>query len=276
MSSNTQNQIENETRERTIEIQFDLKVSAEAVWLALTDAQELSRWFAPQIQLKPGASGVITRQWSSTLKDEWPIAIWEPNQRLRILHGGTNRPGARPTGVDYFIEDRGGGTSRLRLVSFGFSSDAKWDKMYDCVSRGWDVLLWELKEYVDHHFGKPRTVISLNVALSMPCSEAWKRLVSPGGPFSAELSTASSGSRFDLTIGTERLNGIVRKVSHTDHYLQAIVENLNHALLRVDCYEGMDGVNTLVFSINTFELEAARTQKIRQALAGDLKLLLGM
>ena len=271
----SQQQNQNDSNQRGINIQFDLKVPADTVWKALTDGEELSRWFAPDVKVAPGVGGLIIRRWDATLKDEWPITIWEPNKHLRILHPNINRPGAAQIAVDYFIEDLGGGATRLRLVSYGFSKDASWDDLYDGVTRGWDVLLWELREYIEKHLGKPRAVHTLRCAVTMPFDEIWQRLCAREGLFGGDLLRAKAGDRFTLLAGAESFAGVIIKICSTQYYLQAIVQDLNDAVLRIDCYPSKGGATTVSFSLNTFECEPARLEKIERSLMTRLESLLG-
>lgn len=266
---------ENKSGKGKVEIQFDIKVSPEAVWKALTDAEELTRWHALDAQVTPGVGGAISPIWDSRGKDSWPISIWEPNKRLRALWCKPDVPEAELFGVDYFIEDLGGGSTRVRLVHFGFSHSAKRQDMYDGISFGWDELLWALKEYLEKHLGRPRCVIHLLGVSAAPFEEIWPRIFSPQGLFSENMSDATPGSRFTFRAGTEEFNGVVRKASGTDFYFQGIIENLNNALLRVEGYTRKDEGNIINLSIGTFDIAPARLQKIEQAVVAQLAHALG-
>ena len=71
--------------ERRIEASIDLDAPVDAVWAALTDAQELSNWFPPSAEVKPGVGGHIRFVWDE--KQDWtsPIGAWEPNKHLRVV-----------------------------------------------------------------------------------------------------------------------------------------------------------------------------------------------
>ncbi len=219
---------------RSAELKIDVKASPAALWKALTDADELTRWFPISARVKPGVGGAIFTAFGPGQEWESPITIWEPEKHLRVLWCPPNTPEPDLFGVDYFIEPRSGGVTRLRLVHFGFSKDPSWDVMYDGVSRGWDTMLWGLQIYLEQHLGTPRNVVHINANLgSTSREEAWKKAFSPQGYIrDASLMSLKPGDRFRTRVGPVEISGVVRNI-HPNKDFQALVESMDNAILRI-------------------------------------------
>ena len=131
---------------RAFDITIEVAVSPDAVWQALTDPQDLVRWFPLEAEITPGAGG----RWMISWEGQWPwateIEIWEPNRHLRLLDRNARPYDAEgktqlavepmPIAIDWYLEARGGST-RLRLVHSGFGRGAGWDDEFEGVSLGW-------------------------------------------------------------------------------------------------------------------------------------------
>jgi uncharacterized protein YndB with AHSA1/START domain len=134
-----------ERKTRNIEIEIELMVSPERLWRAITEAEEIVRWFAPEAKVEPGPGGSIGLSWGPGMEGKEPILIWEPGKHLRVGSAGT---AGSPKVVDYHIETRGGKTV-LRLVHSGFEADGSFDDEYDSTSGGWALFLAMLKYGLD-------------------------------------------------------------------------------------------------------------------------------
>lgn len=235
--------------ERTIETSIELDAPVDAVWKALTDAEELANWFPPYAEVKPGEGGHIRSVWSE--KQDWtaPISVWEPDRRLELVWCEATPPEkaeqARAAGfyspfriaVDYHLETRGGRTV-LRVVHRGFSSESDWDHQYDGTVRGWAYQLRGLKHYLEHHRGAKRVIVRTQHALhDLPVLEAWKRILGAGGlAAEGDLARLHAGDHYAVhTAGGDRMEGEVVLVD-APHQWCATVETLNDAffLLAVD------------------------------------------
>ena len=144
------------TETRSIEVELSIRAPVEAVWKALTDADELRRWFPLDARTEPGESGTIAVAWGAAHQGVHRIKAWETQRHLQMtwfepteMFGKRPDPpqdvvasvfekdpeGAARLLVDYFLESRGG-TTVLRLVHSGFSQDAQWDGDFDAHQRG--------------------------------------------------------------------------------------------------------------------------------------------
>jgi uncharacterized protein YndB with AHSA1/START domain len=69
------------TRTQQHEIVIDAPL--EAVWKAITDAEELTRWFVEEAKVEPGVGGTIEISWGGEEMGKSRIDEWEPNRKLR-------------------------------------------------------------------------------------------------------------------------------------------------------------------------------------------------
>lgn len=174
--------------ERTIEIDAD----AETVWRALTNGEELSRWFPPDARVTPGKGGAIWLSWGEGAEWEAPIDVWEPNRHLRTVDAPTQ------IAVDYYIESSGGKTI-LRLVHSGFADDT-WEGEIETTDAGWAAFLANLKLYIERHLGEPRALAWFrHPPIEIPREEAFRRTLEALG-MSESLRV---GDRYTSTFGLE-------------------------------------------------------------------------
>jgi len=162
---------------RRVERSVNIAAPVDAVWRALTDATELTRWFPMRARVIPGAGGLIHMQWDETYDAESRIEAWEPNRHLRI--GFPHHPPVL-LATDYYLESDKGRTV-LRVVTSGFGEGADWDEWFGGVSAGWDFELRGLKHYLEHHRGRDRVVAMARVPFTRDRAEVWQELTGPGG-----------------------------------------------------------------------------------------------
>jgi uncharacterized protein YndB with AHSA1/START domain len=200
----------------------------DAVWSALTDADELTRWFPPFARVEPGIGGRLWRAWQSGEAIEERIERWAPNEHLRT-RGLTGAWKGIVT--DYYLTTVGGETV-LRVVSSGFGDDADWDALYDAFGGGWDFELRGLKHYLEHHRGVPRVVALARGSRPATAAESWDRIVR--GWLGLGSEDVVPGARFGATLPSgQRLRGTAR-LWQPPRQFAATVEELNNAYLRVD------------------------------------------
>ena len=172
------------TRTQQHEIVIDAPV--EAVWKAISDGEELTRWFVEEASVEPGVGGTISVSWGGDEKGEGRIDAWEPNRKLRktlmpFEMGAAKYDGTTPMVDEYTIERRDGKTV-LRLVSSGIPNEPEWDGFYDGTDSGWSSFFRTLRHYLEHHGGKPRTTVKVIGKASGSPDDAWARLVAAVKP----------------------------------------------------------------------------------------------
>ncbi len=237
---------------RTVETQIVIDAPVEAVWKALTEAGEITRWFAPEAKSTPGVGGVIWLSWGAPWEGENKIEIWEPNRHLRTTWPfapppppGEESSPPLPLTVDYYLESRGGKTV-LRLVHSGFGFGAGWDDEYDGVRRGWRFELASLRHYLERHRGTPRVLGYARKRIGLSTEEAWQRLMSPAGLLArGSLEGLREGDPYSITTATgDEFRGRVHVYAPPRDF-SGTVENLNDALFRLGIEpfgEGAQGV----------------------------------
>ncbi|MDH3283341.1 MAG: SRPBCC domain-containing protein [Acidobacteriota bacterium] len=223
---------------RSIERSITIEASREAVWNALTDAEELTRWFPLKARVEPGEGGSVWMSWEKgEFESETPITAWKENELLSVAYERPDPATGDPLRVtqEYRLEGRGG-TTTLRLVHSGFSTDSSWDELYDGTVRGWDFELRGLKLYLERHLGNPRRIVHANRVFDAPVRQAWDLLTGPRGLVAeGSLAGAGEGDRLDVrTANGLRLTGTVW-IHDPPLQLAAVVENLGAAYLRAKC-----------------------------------------
>lgn len=224
---------------RRLDMSIDIEAPAEAVWQALTDPGELTRWFPLQAKVNPGAGGTIWVSWGPPHEGAWRIDIWEPARRLRLIDMGSGNSDLVGGALDHLLEGAGGKTT-LRLTHSGFGRGNEWDEEFDEVRRGWRFELRSLRHYLERHRRTPRLAIWPRAALpaGYPVMRAWERLMSRDGLLrEGALAGLRERDRFAIrTAAGDSLQGTVLINEPPD--FTGIVENLNEALLRVHVSSG--------------------------------------
>lgn len=233
----------NEKPARTFEMSLDLDASPEAVWKALTDPDDLERWFPTNATVDPRPGGRFVISWDGNWIWDNTITHFEPGKRLRLVDRSARPFDANGQPVDseapvelvldFTIEARGGRTT-LRLVHSGFGHGAAWDDEIDGVSLGWNVELRCLRHYLDHHRGEERFMGWAKVVSDRPIGELWERLVSPAG-LVGEGNTAwlHGGDHASLRLTTgDRVEGEV-VFAHPGRQIVVADRNLDGALVRL-------------------------------------------
>ncbi|HEX4620296.1 MAG TPA: SRPBCC domain-containing protein, partial [Myxococcaceae bacterium] len=178
------------SKTRNLEKTVQLRVERKAVWKALTEGEEIARWFAPEARSTPGKDGKIVISWGPGMEAESPISIWEPERRLQTLPSERGA-GHIPMTIDYFLEGEGGSTT-LRLVHSGFAVGAEWEEEYDAHERGWSIFMLNLKHYLERHGGQSCVQSMFTGELKGSREETWPKVLRALG-FEAKSSSPRPG-----------------------------------------------------------------------------------
>lgn len=195
---------------RTVEFSVEVNAPVEAVWKALSDGDELARWFPLEARVTPGVGGSVWMSWGEPWVGEAKIEVWEPNHHLRNVEPPP-QPDSIPIVIDYFLESRGGKTLVRVVQSFGTGADWE-DEYYESISRGWPFMLANLRHYLEHHLGKPRQVAWPRVNVDGAPETLWQRLLSSEGfQHTGSLANAKPGERYSITAATgDTFEGVVQ------------------------------------------------------------------
>lgn len=251
---------------RVIETEIEIDAPVGAVWKALTDAEELTRWFPLSASVSPGKDGTIAMAWGQEYQAKAKIEIWEPNERLRMVFplSGASREedssgesassepqlsdesiGRNSKGIpmiqEWTFETRAGKTL-VRLVHSGFGAGEDWqDEIYEGTRRGWAFELRGLRHYLENHPGTRRDTVWVQMYHGLPTGEAWSRLMSPRGLLAqGSLADPVEGDGYDIVAATgDRFQGTVH-VWNPPHDFAATVAGINDAFLRFRLDRYMD------------------------------------
>ena len=131
----------------TIERQMTFELPREAVWAAITEPEQLSRWFGTraELELRPGGEGSFT--WDELdVTTQVTVEAVEPPARFAYRWEPSGASSGGPTTlVEFRLEEIPGGT-RLTLVESGFSQFAPESRAGN--EFGWDSELGELRAFL--------------------------------------------------------------------------------------------------------------------------------
>ena len=206
---------------RAFRTSLDLDASPDEVWAALTQAEELVRWFSTDAKVTPGKGGTMLWSWGHGEDWESRIDAWEPGRLLRLVQEDARPYTAEgkplPAGevepariaMEFTIETHQGKT-RLRLVHSGFGHGGAWDAEVEGISEGWQAELRSLRHYLRRHRGRARQTGRALVGTTLPREIAWSRLVGPGG-FNLTPAQPTEGERYEVvTPSGRRYSGTVQ------------------------------------------------------------------
>jgi uncharacterized protein YndB with AHSA1/START domain len=209
------------TRVQEHEVVVDAPI--ESVWKAITDAEELTRWFVEEATVEPGVGGTIAVSWGGAEKGKSRIEVWEPNHKLRLalmpFKVGTAAEDPQTPIINEYTLERRDGKTVLRLVHSGIPDSPDWDGFYDGTNSGWHSFFRLLRHYLEHHRGKPRSSIKIVGKLPGSLEEAWVRLTGLNG-FGFEPIT---GRTFSTRAGSA--DGVRRRQSIRLHGPVGVWEN---------------------------------------------------
>jgi uncharacterized protein YndB with AHSA1/START domain len=191
---------------KKMEKEIRIDAPTDVVWKALTDAEDLTKWFPLDARVTPGKGGQIWMSWGPGMEGDSRIEIWEPGRHLKKVKAPdpTGAASAGPAfAVDFYLEGDGGSTI-LRLVQSGFGEGDEWEDEYDSIDTGWGLYLKNLRHYLERHRGAPCDHRwEFLPPLPMTREQAWGRLEAalrlPGtGAFTAELAGVRIEGRIEV------------------------------------------------------------------------------
>lgn len=122
-----------------------IKAPAERVFRALTQKDELERWFVQiaEVELKPG--GAIKTMWTPEMGEHGKVVAVEPNKLFSFTWEGDFTP--PPTTLTFELEAENNGT----LLTFTHSDigEGKGWEAYATIEKAWDAHLSDLASWVE-------------------------------------------------------------------------------------------------------------------------------
>ncbi len=74
----------------------DLAATTEQVWRAVSEADEIAKWFAPVVRIGDEPEPHIFLSWGEGMAVEVPIELVEPERRIRHRFGENSATRRRP------------------------------------------------------------------------------------------------------------------------------------------------------------------------------------
>jgi uncharacterized protein YndB with AHSA1/START domain len=131
----------------------DITGDVPVVWRALTEQPHLTRWCAPDAQLRPKAGGLFRASVDRVTEMEAHIDVFEPNRRLRLIYLPSEALPATETAIvaDFILEPapRPASGSILRVLGSGIPDGPDWETQYKRMKVGWAAAMARLKVYVE-------------------------------------------------------------------------------------------------------------------------------
>jgi uncharacterized protein YndB with AHSA1/START domain len=133
----------------SIEITRTLAAPPSKVFQALTDADELSRWWTTTAESDPRSGGAFSYgfEFEDAARDHTYTGTYHdvtPGERVSFPWQG----GLGETTVDVRLERAGDGTT-VTLRHSGWGDGAEWDEAVELHEQGWSFFLDNLVAYLD-------------------------------------------------------------------------------------------------------------------------------
>ena len=149
-----------------VEREILIDAPPDIVWSVLTEPEHVGSWFSDSaaIDLRPGGELILT--WDEHGAVYWRVERIDPPhfvsfrwlRPMQGLSGGVEPPEGNSTLVEFSLGAEGEAT-RLRVVESGFrelaGSEQENAKDAKEHSRGWELELGELRDYVSAHVRGP-------------------------------------------------------------------------------------------------------------------------
>jgi uncharacterized protein YndB with AHSA1/START domain len=263
MTADTAKQIKRMKKE------VEIAASPAAIWKALTDAEELARWFPLSARVTPGADGSIFLSWGPGCEGESRIAGWEPQKLLQVIEQAGGVAGPQGVTIEWKLEQCGG-TTVVRLVQSGFFVGGDWaDEYFASAEYGWGFMLVNLRHYLERHAGTPRRVAWPRLKASVSREEAYRRLAAPGGLFREGTGGLAAGAEYMLETATGgNFEGRVEFVRPPRGFCIGVRE-LNDALFWLTI-EGSGPEHEIQLWLSSYGVPQAKVESFEREWAGVL------
>ena len=154
--------------DRTIEITKTIEAPTERVFHALTDADELARWWPSSADSDPRSGGSFEYRFEFPEEPErdhtYSGAYHEVTQNELVSFPWAGRLGE--TRVDLRLEPAGDGTA-LTLVHSGWGTGADWDDAYELHVQGWGFFLGNLQSFLERGEDRRAQVLGMRTAAAV-------------------------------------------------------------------------------------------------------------
>jgi uncharacterized protein YndB with AHSA1/START domain len=234
---------------------------AAAVWRALSTAEGIENWFAPQAEVVPGVGGSIWLSWGPGAEGRAALAVWQPERRIAWFE---NYDGVHFT-IEFALEPRGDATN-VRLVHDGFGTDADTDAQFRLTQSGWRYFLFNLKHALELHPHARRIMVSVREKVNQSADSAFAALTGAAGLAAAGSLPLQQGERFRVTTAAgDVLEGTVVLVYAPVH-LALHIENLNDALLLLEMEPAEDARVRPALWLSLYDVRADHAAALQDSM----------
>jgi len=261
-------------RTRQHESSIEIPIPVEQVWKAITEADEIRKWFAPEVRVEPRTGGEYFVSWGPGQEGPGVVEIFERERHLRVVterqapgqaQDAASR-GAQPPihlGTDYFLETARGRTF-LRVVQSGFPNSADWDGEFGATKAGWPIFLRILRHGLTRHPGAPGTQEWVYAKAPTSCVDAWAKLMGPEGLCAKSgVQQLAAGARYAFVASDgQKLEGLLQAWSPPREFC-GTWEAANDGLLTIACMESR-GITGLMVQLSLYGLGAVQVKEIRR------------
>ncbi|MEV6242519.1 SRPBCC domain-containing protein [Lentzea sp. NPDC051838] len=144
------------THEFEITKEVEVEGTPEQVWDAIATGPGIDSWFMGPHTVDGRVGGRMTLD-LGFFQEASTITAWEPGKHL-AYQSDKGEDGTFHA-MEYLVEARDGGSTVLRFVHSGILADGWGDEFVDQQSKGWDMYLFTMAEYVKHFAGRPGTYV---------------------------------------------------------------------------------------------------------------------
>lgn len=128
-----------------IEKAFFINAAPKRVFQALTEKEDLERWFLAKAEVDLRPAGALRFEWAPEAVEVGKILTLEPSHRLSYSWEALS-PG--PTTVTFELGEENNGT-QLHLFHTGIGEGESWKSYHAAVNSGWDVHLQNLTSWLE-------------------------------------------------------------------------------------------------------------------------------
>jgi len=267
------------SRTRQHESSIEIPVPVEQVWKAITDANEIRKWFAPEVRVDPRTGGEYFVSWGPGQEGPGVVEIFEPHRHLRVVTerqapvdtsgkpditaSGAAQQAPIHVGTDYFVGTARGSTF-LRVVQSGFPDSPEWRGEFEGTKAGWPIFLRVLRHGLTRHLGAPGIQEWVYARAPMSCAEAWAKLMGPEGLCAKSgVQQLEAGARYAFVASDgQKLEGLLQAWS-PPHEFCGTWEGANDGLLTIACKESK-GVTGLMVQLSLYDLQQAQVKEARR------------
>ena len=145
--------------DRVIELSVEVPGTPQQVWQAVATGPGITSWFVPH-EVAEREGGSVTMSFGPMGEHTATVTVWEPPHRVVFTDNGE-----RPMAQEWLVEAKGGASCVVRLVNSGFGEGEDWDNDYDAMSKGWTILLENLRLHLTHFRGQAaRAIVPVGTA----------------------------------------------------------------------------------------------------------------